>query len=215
MAKAKAPEVPETPVQSDEVRAKIMQNSAAGGDTAVGHERRRLQAIEDGEDEFDGPGGSEIPIAGGEPQPDAPAFSAAEPIGAQAQPSNFTTNGSLPVNHVASPTGLVPVSTVAQDATQGAKLVQENLDQHERSVLRSGATKLSRAKIESMTAGDLRAVAHDRGYDLGPESTGTRSARRKFIAAQQADDDAADDGEGGDTAETDTAPTGAPAATGA
>lgn len=209
MAKAKAPEVPETPVQSDEVRAKLLRNSSAGGDTAVGNERARLQAIEDGEEEFDGPGGSEIPIAGGEPQADAPAFEAAEPIGAQAQPSNFTTNGSLPVNQVASPSGLVPVSAVTQDATQGAKLVQENLDSHAKAVLRSGAQKLSRAKIESMTAGDLRAVAHDRGYDI-QEGSGTRSTRRQFIAAQQADDDAADDEEGTD--ELETKPVGAPAA---
>lgn len=184
--------LPDTPIQDEEVRAKIIQNSAAGGDTAVGNERKRLLAEEDGE-EFDGPGGSEMEIAGGEPQPDAAPFTAPEPAGAQAQPSAFTTNGSLPVNMVASPSGLVPVSAVTADPAQGAQLVQDNLDITSKSVLRSGSEKLSRAKIESMTSGDLRAVAHDRGYDLGSDNTGSRTTRRAFIKAQQDDDDAAED----------------------
>ena len=183
--------LPDTPIQDDETRTRILQNSAAGGDTAVGNERKRQIAEAEGE-EFDGPGGSELEIAGGDPQPDHPPHEAPSPVGAQAQPSNFTTNGSLPVNMVASPSGLVPVSAVTADPAQGATLIQENLDITSKAVLKSGSEKLSRAKIESMSAGDLRAVAHDRGYDVG-EQSGSRTTRKKFIQAQQDDDDAADD----------------------
>lgn len=193
MTPGKKKGLPDTPIQDDATRDRILQNSAAGGDTAVGNERRRKLSEADG-DEFDGPGGSELEIAGGEPQSDHAPFEAPAPVGAQAQPSNFTTNGSLPVNMVASPSGLVPVSAVTSDPAQGAQLVQDNLDITSRAVLKSGAQKLSRAKIESMTAGDLRAVAHDRGYDLGSDNAGSRTTRRAFIAAQQADDDAAEDG---------------------
>lgn len=193
-------DLPDTPVQSEEVRNKIVRNSAAGGDTAIGNERRRLRQEEDDEG-FDGPGGSEQPIAGGEPKADFPAFEASAPVGAQAQPANLTTNGSVPVNHVASPTGPIPVSAVTADPHRGAQLVQDNLDETERAVLRTGAKKLSRSQIESMSAGDLRAVAADRGYDIG-EYAGTRSTRQRFIRAQQEDDDAASDEGGSDAAAT-------------
>lgn len=199
MTAKKTKELPETPLQSEELRAKIVANSAAGGESAIGNERKRLQQEEDDE-KFDGPGGSELPIAGGDPEPESPQHEAPAPRGAQAQPSNLTTNGSLPVNMVASPSGLVPVSAVTSDPHEAARLVKANLDMTEKAVLKSGADKLSRSKIESMTAGDLRAVAHDRGYDIG-EGGGTRTVRRKFIALQQADDDAADDADDAGMAE--------------
>lgn len=182
-------EVPDTPIQSDEARQAVINRSSAGNLTAVGVERARQQAEADGEDPAPtgDDRGSKIPIAGGEPQPDYPPHEAPQAVGAQAEPAAFTTNGTLPVNHVASPTGLVPVSAVTTDQKQATKLVQDNLDRHEKEMLRSGYEKLSRAKIESMSAGDLRAVASDRGYDIG-EYAGHRATRMRFIAAQQQDE---------------------------
>lgn len=198
MSTNKTTQASETPVQDPEVTAKIVHNSSAGGQTAVGNERARLQAIADGT-EFTGAGGSEIPIVGGDPKPDHASYTAPEPVGAQALPSLFTTNGSLPVNQVGSPTGLVPVSAVTADPAVGAQLVQANLDAHKKVILKSGSVKLSRAQIESMSAGDLRAVASDRSYDIG-EQGGTRTTRRKFLNAQQLDDDLAEDTLAPDTA---------------
>lgn len=53
-------------------------------------------------------------------------------------------------------------------------------------ILKSGHKKISRSTIESMIGADLRAVAHDRGYDIG--QGGTRTSRLRFIAAQNADE---------------------------
>jgi hypothetical protein len=178
---------PETPLQSEEAKRAVINRSGAGGLTAVGAERARLAAEEADEDTSDRPRGSEIPIVGGDPKADFPAHDAPEARGAQAEPSQFTTNGSLPVGHVASPSGLVPVSAVTTDPTKGAELVQANLDATEKQLLRSGFEKLSRNKIESMDAATLRAVASDRGYDIG-DYAGQRATRARFIAAQNKDE---------------------------
>lgn len=180
-------EAPETPLQSEEARKAVINRSSAGGLTAVGAERARLLAEEEGTDTSDRPRGSEIPIAGGDPKADYPSHKAPEAVGAQAEPSQFTTNGSLPVNHVASPSGLVPVSAVTSDPTKGAQLVKDQIDATEKQLLRSGFEKLSRNKIESMDAATLRAVASDRGYDIG-EYAGQRATRARFIAAQNKDE---------------------------
>lgn len=183
-AARKKDEAPETPLQSEEARNRILAQSSAGTTTAVGQARQDFINENSDEEKPEIPGGSEIPIAGGEPQPDAAGPT--EPQGAQAAPAILATNGTLPVNQVPSPSGLVPVSAVVSDPVQGAKLVQESLDAAEKHLLRSGFEQLSRAKIESMNANDLRAVASDRGYDLGPHA-GSRATRRRFILAQQKD----------------------------
>jgi hypothetical protein len=176
---------PETPLQPEEHRVKVLAQTSAGIGTAAGQERARIH--EGAEDERPTERGSTIPIVGGNPKPDFPPHTAPAPIGAQAEPSQFSTNGSLPVGMVASPSGSVPVSAVTSDPHQGAKLVQENLDSAAKASLKSGATKLSRAKIESMSAGELRAVAQDRGYDIGDYS-GARRTRLRFIAQQNQDE---------------------------
>lgn len=192
---------PETPTQSPEVRAAIINRSTAGGDTAIGNERRELNKNDEADQKSstdDLPGGSTIPIVGGEPKPDYPQHDAPPAVGAQTQPANLSTNGTLPVGHVASPSGLVPVSAVTSDPHQGAKLVQENLNATQNEVLKSGNTKLSRAKIESMSAGELRAVASDRGYDIG-DYAGARQTRSRFIKAQNDDEGLTDNAEATNT----------------
>jgi hypothetical protein len=186
-------EAPETPLQSEEVRNAILARTAAGRNTTSGQAREDLLRAD--EDRPNTPEGSEIPIVGGEPQPDHPSDGARENIGAQNAPANLATNGSLPVNQVGSPTGLIPVSAVTADPHQGARLVQENLDATKEHLLRSGNPKLSRAKIESMSAHDLRAVAYDRNYDIG-EYAGARQTRARFLRAQR-DDELVPTDEGG------------------
>jgi hypothetical protein len=192
-------EAPETPLQSEETRNAILAKTAAGRNTASGQARDAYLAEDQGDERPDTPEGSEIPIVGGEPQPDHPGEGAKPNIGAQNAPANLASNGSLPVNHVASPTGLIPVSAVTSDPHQGARLVQENLDETEKHLLRSGKPRLSRAKIESMSAHDLRAVAYDRGYDIG-EYAGARTTRTRFLQAQHDDEGVTTDDQGGEIA---------------
>lgn len=179
----------DAPIQDEETRKKILQNSTAGGQTAVGR-ARDAHLGDQAERIADLPGGSEIAFAGGDSLPkDFPDHKPGAPVGAQAQPANYTTNGSLPLNMVASPSGLVPASAVSVDPAIAAQRVQEGMDSLKAFTHRTGGyDRLSRAQIEGMSAGDLRAVASQRGYDIG-EYAGSRATRKRFIAAQHADDD--------------------------
>lgn len=184
MMTKKKDEAPETPRQSEEARNAVIARSAAGRQTAIGQARADFIAENSDDEKPEIPGGYTEPIAGGDPTPDNDGPT--EPQGAQADPAILTTNGTIPVNMLPSPGGLVPVSAVVADPHQGAKLVQENYDATEKQLLRSGTERLSRAKIESMNAGDLRSVASDRGYDIG-DRAGSRMTRERFIAAQNKD----------------------------
>jgi hypothetical protein len=179
----------DAPIQDEETRKKILQNSTAGGQTAVGR-ARDAHLGDQAERIKDLPGGSELAIAGGDSLPkDFPDHTPGAPVGAQAQPANYTTNGSLPLNMVATPSGLVPASAVSADPAIAAQRVQESMDSLKAHTHRTGGyDRLSRAQIETMSAGDLRAVAAQRGYDIG-EYAGSRATRKRFIAAQHEDDD--------------------------
>lgn len=171
----------DVPTQSKEVREAILNKSSAGLGTAIGVIRAHEldgKEIPEGEDR-----GSTVPVAGTFDAGDA--WEGAKAQGAQTQPAILATNGTVPVNHIGSPSGPVPVSTVSGDPAQGAKMIQENFDKDEKELLRTGYAKLSRAKIESMTGAELRAVASDRGYDLG--QAGNRQSRTRFRNAQDKD----------------------------
>lgn len=183
-ARKKAADAPTIPEQSDEARKATLTNAPKGLGTATGVEHERL--FGDQEDRIKNleSRGSTVPIAGGdEIKADFAASESAAPVGAQAQPANWTSNGVLPPNMVASPSGPVPVSSVTSSIEEAQKRSEENLKSHEDFVLRSGGEKLSRDRIEGLQAADLRAIAHDRGYDLG-EYAGNRVTRRRFIEAQ-------------------------------
>lgn len=173
------------PLQSEEAREKVIGSSTAGKGTAVGQAREHFLGNETERIENLESRGSTVEIAGGDPEPDA-VNPGQPPKGAQAQPSAFVSNGSIPVNMVPSGSGLVPVSSVTSDPEHATELVQRHQEEEDQFVLRTGAKKLSRNQIEGMTGADLRAVAQDRGYDL-PEG-GTRTTRRNFIKAQNADE---------------------------
>lgn len=184
---AKKDKAPEAPVQSEEARNKILANSTAGRNTAIGQEREALLKEQEGEDESERESdGSTIPIVGGEPQGDYAAVTPKEPTGAQAQPAIVSTNGTIPVNHVASPTGPIPVSAVETDPEAAAKRAEAHLTTADKQTIRAGYEKLSRNKVESMSPGDLRAVASDRGYDIG-DYAGSRATRKRFLDAQNKD----------------------------
>lgn len=180
----------DAPIQDEATRNKILQNSTAGGQTAVGRAREAHLSDDQANKIADLPGGSELPIAGGDSLPkDFPDHKPGAPVGAQAQPANYTTNGSLPLNMVASPSGLVPASAVSADPAIAAQRVQESMDSLKAHTHRTGGyDRLSRAQIETMSAGDLRAVASQRGYDIG-EYAGSRATRKRFIVEQNKDDD--------------------------
>lgn len=176
------------PPQSEEARKQVLANSSAGGASAVGQARAHLLGEEQERLDNLESRGSTQPIAGGdEIKADYPPHEGAKPIGAQAQPAAFTTNGSLPVNMVASPSGLVPAAAVTGDPEHAAQLVRDANEARDDHILRSGAKKLSRNQIEGMSALELRAVAHQRGYDIG-EYAGSRTTRRRFIEAQGKDE---------------------------
>lgn len=180
-AKKKEADPTDVAVQSDEVREAILNKSSAGLGTAIGTIRAYEldeKEIPSGEDR-----GSTQPIAGTFEGGDS--WEGAKPQGAQEQPAILATNGTIPVNMIGSPSGPVPISAVTGDPAQGAKMIQEHLDQDEKEVLKTGYAKLSRAKVESMSAAELRAVASDRGYDLG--QAGNRQSRIRFRRAQDAD----------------------------
>jgi hypothetical protein len=186
----------DAPIQSDEARQRVLEKSSAGPLSAVGVAREdasgatkeRLDSLESR--------GSTQPIAGGDSiGADYPPHDAPKATGAQAQAANYSTNGTLPINHVASPSGLVPASAVTSDPEQARKLIEDQMKSAESVILRSGFEKLSRAKIESMSPADLRAVASDRGYDLG-EYGGARVTRRRFVRAQAEDKEMTDLEEG-------------------
>lgn len=175
-------------VQSDEVRETMLQRSSAGALTAVGVEREhRLgdadERVPKGEDR-----GSKQEIEGGEPEPDFPQHPGPKARGLGLEAANFTTNGTVPGTFVGSPSGPIPVSAVATSVEDAQKRLQQVRKEEQDALLNSNSRqKLSRAKVESMSAADLRAVAHDRGYDIG-EHAGSRATRRRFLAAQDQDD---------------------------
>lgn len=86
---------------------------------------------------------------------------------------------------IGTPSGPVPISAVTGDPAQGAQMIQERLDADEKEILKTGYARLSRAKVESMTGAELRAVASDRGYDVG--QAGNRQTRARFLRLQGED----------------------------
>jgi hypothetical protein len=168
------------PLQSQEVREAILQKSSAGIGTAIGTIRAYdvdEKEIPSGDDR-----GSTTPVAG---EFEGDSYEGAAPQGAQAEPAIITTNGTVPVNMIGTPSGPVPISAVEGDPAKGARLIQERLDNDEKELLKTGYAKLSRAKVASMSSAELRAVASDRGYDVG--QAGNRQTRIRFNRLQAED----------------------------
>jgi hypothetical protein len=119
-------------------------------------------------------------------QPDY--FKGAKPKGMQAEQAIFASNGSLEPNMVASPSGLVPVSTVARDEDHAQEIMEDRREQHQKYVeLRSSNRnkRLSEATVGRLGHAELRAIGEQRGYQL--PLGGNRTTRTAFLAAQAED----------------------------
>lgn len=172
------------PEQSEEARTTNLEHSPGGLNTATGLEKHN----ESGEYEEPDERGSTTPIAGGEPNPDYGKTKSGKPSGAQAIPAAFSTNGSQPLTRIATPTGPQPVSAVARTPEEAEHLLRQAREREEASVMARarGRTEISEAKLGVMSAAEIRAVAHDRGYSL-PDHTSHGLATRLFLEKQSED----------------------------
>lgn len=108
------------------------------------------------------------------------------PIGLQKEAAFFTKNGSIPGNSVPSPTGPVPASTIADEATRNAAVEQARAGATRAKQGRNSRFRLSDEYAAQVSPATLRAVANDRGYE-GVEG-GRQSVLQKFLAAQKKDE---------------------------
>ncbi len=179
-----ADEVEGAVLQLPAVREDILNRAPSGDSTATGREKAFLSGAQDearGEEE-----GSILEVIGGPEFGDFAPVDSMEPFGAQAAPANWATNGSLPVNQVASPSGPVPVSSLGLSPEDSLKKLTEQRDaQRPGGRITSKYQPLSRNQVERMSGSELRAVAHDRGYEMS--ATGNRSTRRSFLDKQKAE----------------------------
>lgn len=164
--------------------------AAGGSGTASGQEAaRRLgnENVPKGEDR-----GSKLDH-GEVPDPDY-VTDPGKNVGGQNDAAVFLPNGVMPSGMVGSPSGPVPVASVASTPEEATKL----LDTHKETISTQfkGLQKnkrLTDEQITGMNGSMLRAVAHDRGYTLSP-AAGTRGTRAGFIEAQRNDKNLEDAG---------------------
>lgn len=160
--------------------------AAVGDNTATGQAKKQRSGEQEEAKEEDT---REIPESVSAIKPDYLASEANEPVGLQAEEASFLPNGSVEHGMVASNSGFVPAASIAKDAEHFDKLVEKqkaDLKEGLRSV-RSGRTALTDEQIDKMSGAELRAVAHDRGYDIS-DTMGTRGSRAAFSKAQGDDD---------------------------
>lgn len=172
--------------KEEELEDVIDAGKAQGGTTATGQEAARRAGTEDERiDALESRGGPE-------PEdkilPDAIAKTGPKPVGMQAEPAEFVSNGSIPPNHVASNSGLVPVSAIAATADEADALIEtRNADRKaEHKARKSSRSKLDDSLIDKMSGAELRAVGHDRGYELS-DTAGSRGTRAAFRRLQGED----------------------------
>lgn len=118
-------------------------------------------------------------------QPDA-IQAGTGPVGMQAEAAFFTKNGSVDGNSIPSPTGPVPAGLIADDKLREQAIRQARqgaVDAH--AGLSTGRMRLSDEAVQRMSPAELRAVAHDRGYEN--VDGGRRAVQARFLAAQKKD----------------------------
>jgi hypothetical protein len=117
-------------------------------------------------------------------EPDA-VKAGSPPKGLQAEAAFFTRTGSIPGNSVPSPSGPVPASTIADEATRNAAVEQARAGATRERQGRNGRFRLSDEYAQRLSPAELRAVASDRGY---PDVFGGRqTVLAKFLDAQKKD----------------------------
>lgn len=102
---------------------------------------------------------------------------------AQTKPALFTSNGSLPYGHVPSPGGPVPVAVHTNPGAQ-----QAGVDAMVEGAIRGPRMRrrVTQDHLDVMSKAEIRAVAHDRGYDVGTAS-GRGVLKSKFLEHQDKD----------------------------
>lgn len=164
----------------------ISLGSAQTGNTATGQELRRRagqEEIPSGEDR----GSTSTDTS--DIKPDFLHQGEFTPTGQQAEPAAFAPNGSLQANMVPSNSGLVPISAV----TGSPEEAQKRLESHKKQVDAfhrhrfAQRNKLTDSQIAQMGSAELRAVAHDRGYEFS-DLMGARGTRSAFKKAQDEDE---------------------------
>lgn len=187
MAEKEQKKAVELPEQSDEAREAALRR-APGGTTATGLAAARLRAEENGEEEESSE--DQVPeIAGGDSiKGDYAPHTASKPTGAQAAKAAYTTTGTIPSGFGPSPSGPQPLAALAATPEEARKIAEDSYEAYEKQVVRADKPKeIDDLTLERMSGAELRAVAHDRGYDLGDVS-GARSTRTRFRAAQEEDE---------------------------
>jgi hypothetical protein len=112
-----------------------------------------------------------------------------EPVGAMAEDARFLGNGTVPVGVLPSNSGFVPASAVVagqEDAERLLESHQKSVENQQRT-LYADRKELTDDEIGRMGGAELRAVAHDRGYQIS-DALGTRGVRTAFRNAQSKDD---------------------------
>lgn len=184
------PEVPDAgatlPTQSEEDRQAELDRSGAAQTTATGQAKSFLSGDEQKRIESLESRGSQVEIAG-TPKADFAAAEGAQPEGLQAEQATFVANGTVDPNTVASPSGPVPMSAVTNNPQRAQQLKEAQLRTFSENRNRRGNQPIEEGRVNSMTAAELRAVANDRGYDLG-NIAGARATRARFLRAQQKDE---------------------------
>lgn len=163
------------------------ERAATGVGTATGREAIRRQdeteggrATETGhDDEIEGAHADYL----GEGKP---------PVGTQTEPSMFVSNGAIQPNMVPSPSGPVPISTVARSQEHANQINESRTQQISDSYNNTSARqRITDEKLARMTRAEIAAVAFDRGYDIS-SAAGGRATRSLFKAAQDKDQDLED-----------------------
>ena len=117
------------------------------------------------------------------------------PIGDQKKAAFFTKTGSIPGNSIPSPSGPVPASTIADEATRNAAVEAARAGAVSTHLgTRNSRYRISDTAAQRMSPAELRAVAGDRGYQ-GVDG-GRQSVLRKFLEAQKKDEGLEDPPEG-------------------
>lgn len=176
--------------QAEEVREQVLSRAPAGTATATG---KALAEEEEEErvDNLENRGAKEEP----EDAPDEGDFLGDPPKLSKAQKAkaHMTASGTKNPRMVASPSGPVPVSTVARSP----EAAEERLKHQRASELDSVRSRLGdeveeipAAKIRSMSGAEARAILADRGYMQAHESNAmsNRGARAALLKAQEEDD---------------------------
>lgn len=179
------------PASEGAPEANVPPTRATGAESATGTAiaEARRDDIPQGEDR-----GSKVAIEGGEPQPDYLDDGTANKN--PEEPAVFSSNGQILPGTAPSPSGPVSVSATGANALGGAEAGVKAPDspsiqaQKDFNAQRAAAQEESKADVldeqtvSRLSKTDLRAIGHQRGYDM-PDTGGTRTMRAAFLAGQK------------------------------